>query len=88
MVVEQNVVSNLEIVKDKDYVTLVTCTPYGINTHRLLVRGSRVDGINNEVLDNNEVVIVGNNEKDIKVNVYLLFIVLILLVISVCIFLC
>ena len=25
-----------------DYVTLVTCTPYGVNTHRLLVRGSRV----------------------------------------------
>lgn len=32
-------------VKDekKDYVTLVTCTPYGVNTHRLLVRGSRVE---------------------------------------------
>ena len=30
-------------VKDKDYVTLITCTPYGINTHRLLVRGVRVD---------------------------------------------
>lgn len=29
--------------KDKDYVTLITCTPYGINTHRLLVRGVRVD---------------------------------------------
>ena len=27
----------------KDYVTLVTCTPYGINTHRLLVRGHRVE---------------------------------------------
>lgn len=27
-----------------DYVTLVTCTPYGINTHRLLVRGRRVSG--------------------------------------------
>ena len=26
----------------KDYVTLVTCTPYGINSHRLLVRGTRV----------------------------------------------
>ena len=33
--------SDLRIVKDKDYVTLVTCTPYGINTHRLLVRGKR-----------------------------------------------
>lgn len=31
----------LAIEKDQDYVTLVTCTPYGINTHRLLVRGVR-----------------------------------------------
>ena len=27
----------------KDYVTLVTCTPYGINSHRLLVRGERTE---------------------------------------------
>lgn len=32
--------SDLLIQKDKTYVTLITCTPYGINTHRLLVRGS------------------------------------------------
>lgn len=32
----------LAIKEGKDYVTLVTCTPYGINTHRLLVRGHRV----------------------------------------------
>lgn len=31
----------LQIVKGKDYVTLVTCTPYGVNDHRLLVRGIR-----------------------------------------------
>lgn len=31
------------IVKDKDIVTLITCTPIGINTHRLIVRGERVD---------------------------------------------
>ena len=34
--------SKLAIVDGKDYVTLVTCTPYGKNTHRLLVRGKRV----------------------------------------------
>ncbi len=33
----------LEIDEWADYVTLVTCTPYGVNTHRLLVRGSRTD---------------------------------------------
>ena len=36
-------VSELAIEQDKDYVTLVTCTPYGVNTHRLLVRGARVE---------------------------------------------
>ena len=34
----------LKIEEDKDYVTLLTCTPYGINTHRLLVIGVRVTG--------------------------------------------
>ena len=33
----------LQPVEGQDYVTLMTCTPYGINTHRLLVRGHRVN---------------------------------------------
>lgn len=35
-------VSALEIEEGKDYCTLVTCTPYGVNSHRLLVRGHRI----------------------------------------------
>lgn len=35
-------VNNISIEPGKDYCTLVTCTPYGINTHRLLVRGKRI----------------------------------------------
>lgn len=35
--------SDLTITPGKDYVTLVTCTPYGVNTHRLLVRGTRTE---------------------------------------------
>lgn len=35
-------ISDLLINKNEDYVTLVTCTPYGINSHRLLVRGTRI----------------------------------------------
>ena len=35
-------VSKLQIVRGEDLCTLVTCTPYGINTHRLLVRGHRI----------------------------------------------
>jgi len=42
-VVEPHDVSTLTIEKGRDLVTLVTCTPYGINSHRLLVRGTRVD---------------------------------------------
>lgn len=33
---------DLKVVETKDYVTLFTCTPYGVNTHRLLVRGERI----------------------------------------------
>ena len=38
-------ISDLQIVEGKDYCTLFTCTPYGINTHRLLVRGIRIETI-------------------------------------------
>ncbi|MEC3544435.1 class C sortase, partial [Bacillus thuringiensis] len=34
---------DLQIVENKDYTTLITCTPYGVNTNRLLVRGVRVE---------------------------------------------
>ncbi|MBQ2899493.1 MAG: class C sortase [Oscillospiraceae bacterium] len=37
--------SELVIEEGKDYCTLVTCTPYGVNSHRLLVRGHRIDNI-------------------------------------------
>ena len=40
----------LYIKKGKDYCTLVTCTPYGVNTHRILVRGERVE--NEGILEN------------------------------------
>lgn len=42
LIVEPNDMSSLEFDEEKDYCTLVTCTPYGINSHRLLVRGHRV----------------------------------------------
>ncbi len=35
----------MAIVSGEDYVTLMTCTPYGINTHRLLVRAHRIDTV-------------------------------------------
>ena len=42
-VVEPNESGDLEIIDGKDYCTLVTCTPYAINSHRLLVRGERTE---------------------------------------------
>jgi sortase A len=42
LTVEPQEVSSLTITPGQDYVTLVTCTPYGINSHRLLIRGHRV----------------------------------------------
>jgi sortase A len=46
-VVEPKDISKLSAEKGKDYVTLITCTPYGINSHRLLVRGERIYQLNN-----------------------------------------
>lgn len=43
LIVEPHELSALEIEEGRDYCTLVTCTPYGVNTHRLLVRGHRVE---------------------------------------------
>lgn len=40
--------SSLNIVDGQDLCTLMTCTPYGINTHRLLVRGHRIENIDGE----------------------------------------
>ena len=39
----------LAIVDGKDYCTLSTCTPYGINTHRILLRGHRIKNINGDI---------------------------------------
>ena len=42
-IVEPHETESLLIEEGKDYCTLVTCTPYGINTHRILVRGYRIE---------------------------------------------
>ena len=45
LIVEPQETGALQIEEGQDYCALVTCTPYGINTHRLLVRGHRIDNI-------------------------------------------
>lgn len=54
-VIEPSDVSKLKIVEDEDRVTLMTCTPYGVNTHRLLVSGLRA-AIPDEIPDESQVV--------------------------------
>ncbi len=70
--VEPDEVGLLTIEKGKDYCTLVTCTPYGINTHRLLIRGHRIETPENE--NNTELI-----DKLEKENNYILIITCILI---------
>ncbi len=51
-IVEPDDEKYIQIVDGEDYVTLVTCTPYGINTHRILVRGTRIENELDETDDN------------------------------------
>lgn len=48
LIVEPGDTEALAIVPGEDYCTLLTCTPYGINTHRLLVRGTRIENLSDE----------------------------------------
>ena len=49
-IVEPSDLSHLNIEEGKDYCTLITCTPYGVNTHRLLVRGHRIDNLDGSAM--------------------------------------
>lgn len=49
-------VDQLSIVEGEDYCTLITCTPYGVNTHRILIRGRRIDNLEGEFVVQKEAV--------------------------------
>lgn len=68
-IVEPTDIEELKIVDGKDYVTLLTCTPYGINSHRLLVRGHRIQKI-----EDNE-----NTHEEENDNCMLIYILLLIL---------
>ena len=76
-VVEPTDTQYLQAEEGKDYITLITCTPYAVNTHRLLVRGERIDTdeylatINNSNLDSE------------KANINYLFIIVVLIILIV-----
>lgn len=50
LIVEPKETKDLHIVEGQDYCTLLTCTPYGINSHRLLVRGHRIETLENTII--------------------------------------
>ena len=71
----------LAIQPGEDFCTLVTCTPYGINTHRMLVRGRRIENIVGEVVVTAEAVRIPNYIVIPAVGIPILFIVLVIMLI-------
>ena len=67
----------LAIQPGRDYCTLVTCTPYGVNTHRMLVRGKRIENIAGEVVVVAEAVRIPNYVVIPAVGIPLLFVTLV-----------
>ncbi len=67
LVIEPSETDALQIQDGKDLVTLVTCTPYGVNTHRLLVRGERVEELAEQVIES-------ESNRDLTINDYVLYI--------------
>lgn len=67
--VDPDDVSDLQIQRDRDLVTLVTCTPVGINTHRLIVRGCRAElPIGQEVVE--ETISINTEETSVFYTMY------------------
>lgn len=75
--------SKLEIENGKDYVTLVTCYPYSINTHRLCVRGERVEDTITDTATADEV-ISNDNHNDLTL-VFIILGISLLVVLIICI---
>lgn len=82
-IVDPNDSSKLEIENGKDYVTLVTCYPYSINTHRLCVRGERVEDTITDTATADEV-ISNDNHNDLTL-VFIILGISLLVVLIICI---
>ena len=76
-IVEPTDISDLNLTLGEDYMTLITCTPYGINTHRMLVRGHRANGASDAVAIPAEAVQIPNYIAVPAVAVPMLFVYLI-----------
>ena len=56
LIVEPTQMEGLNVAREKDYCTLLTCTPYGVNSHRMLVRGRRVENEQGAVVIHTEAI--------------------------------
>lgn len=87
-IVEPNELFDLKIYDNKDYLTLITCTPYGINTHRLVIGAARKE-LSSEQSKEFENINLKNNSKNIKKNLIILVssvVILLLILLLVIIF--
>ena len=79
---------SLAIEEGKDLVTLVTCTPYGVNSHRLLVRGERTEYVPEDDVGDSGVILrnplegAGRAERLLMIGLLVVMIVLIILTIA------
>lgn len=71
----------LAIVDGKDYCTLSTCTPYGVNTHRILLRGHRIKNINGDIAITSEATRIPNYIVIPAVGIPILFLMLVIMLI-------
>lgn len=81
-IVEPEDLSELQIIPGEDYCTLVTCTPYGVNTHRLLVRGRRTEKAADVVIRDNDAVKVPLYIVIPAVGIPIIFVMLLVLLID------
>lgn len=81
-IVEPEDIENLYIDSEKDYVTLMTCTPYGINSHRLLVRGTRIENIEKTIYITTEAFKVSNLTVMPLVAIPIILVLLIIIIIQ------
>lgn len=75
-------IGELDIVEGEDHVTLVTCTPYSVNTHRLLVRGIRTKYVEGEIRNDETISqrLAATDPKKVLAGGFAVLVVLILLI--------
>ncbi len=82
-VIEPTEIEKLQIIPNRDLVTLITCTPYGVNTHRLLVHAERTEDIKEEV---KEQININQILSENKVNYAVIGLIFVLIIIVITIY--